>query len=403
MRGGSTADRIGTICVLEELDDQTSVGGTKRNSDAIAASSDDAIICRDLEGRIHTWNAQAERLFGYTSAEAVGHTMTLIIPAELRENEISILERVRRGEEIAPYNAWRIDKYGRRVRVLLTVAPLRDEAGSLTGVVEAVRTVHRHPTPAAEQRAIQDLKPERSADVVATQQVNLQCRETPTLEAVLLEILQTACTISDTADGLISVHDPQQDRLVVVASVGVGGGLLSEQDRDGRAASACWQCIQERRRIIIEDIAGDPVLESNREGSAGVGIGAVHCTPLTTRAGQPIGVLTLGFTRRHRPSDREARLLDLCGRHASDCIDLVQVIGQLQKEDERRDEFTAVLAHELRNRLAPLSNATGIMQLSDNVPPALQSLVAIMETQVQHLVRLAADLLDLSRIAARQD
>ncbi|QEL19937.1 PAS domain S-box protein [Limnoglobus roseus] len=108
---------------------------------AIVSSSDDAIISKDLGGVIQSWNAGAERLFGYTRGEAVGRPITLIIPPDLLDEEAAILARIRRGERTDHYETVRVAKGGRRVEVSLTVSPLRDADGNVVGASKVARDV----------------------------------------------------------------------------------------------------------------------------------------------------------------------------------------------------------------------------------------------------------------------
>jgi PAS domain S-box-containing protein len=108
---------------------------------AIVESSDDAIVSKTLDGVIQSWNAGAERVFGYTAAEAVGRPITLIIPPERYEEERMILSRLRRGERIDHYETVRVAKDGRRLDISLTVSPVRDASGRITGASKVARDV----------------------------------------------------------------------------------------------------------------------------------------------------------------------------------------------------------------------------------------------------------------------
>jgi len=100
---------------------------------AVVESSVDAIISKNLDAIITSWNSAAERMFGYTEAEAVGQPITLIIPPELRDEEEGILERLRSGGRIEHYETKRLTKTGKHVDVSLTIGPIRDSAGRLVG------------------------------------------------------------------------------------------------------------------------------------------------------------------------------------------------------------------------------------------------------------------------------
>ena len=121
---------------------------------AIVESSDDAIISKDLNGVITSWNAGARRTFGFTEAEAVGQPITIIIPPELLDEESRILQRLRAGEHIEHYETSRVTKQGKRVDVSLTISPMKDSEGRVVGASKIARDItERKQTEEALQRS----------------------------------------------------------------------------------------------------------------------------------------------------------------------------------------------------------------------------------------------------------
>jgi PAS domain S-box-containing protein len=108
---------------------------------AIIESSDDAIVSKTLEGVITSWNQAAERIFGYTAAEAVGQHIMLIIPEERRSEETEVLARLVRGERIEHFETKRRAKDGRTVEISLTVSPVRDSTGRIIGASKIARDI----------------------------------------------------------------------------------------------------------------------------------------------------------------------------------------------------------------------------------------------------------------------
>lgn len=106
---------------------------------AIVQSSENAIVSKTLDGVISSWNPSAERMFGYTAAEAIGQPITLIIPPELRQEEETILGRLRRGEHIGQFETVRLAKDGRRLQVALAISPVRDTSGLIVGASKIIR------------------------------------------------------------------------------------------------------------------------------------------------------------------------------------------------------------------------------------------------------------------------
>ncbi len=108
---------------------------------AIVESSDDAIVSKTLDGVIRTWNAGAERLFGYRADEAIGLPITLIVPPERLDEEQEILARLSRGERIDHFETVRMAKDGHRIDISLTVSPIRDAEGRIIGASKVARDV----------------------------------------------------------------------------------------------------------------------------------------------------------------------------------------------------------------------------------------------------------------------
>lgn len=108
---------------------------------AIIESSDDAILSKRLDGTILTWNAAAERLFGYRAAEIVGKPITLLVPLDRLAEEQGIIERLRRGERCDHVETVRVASDGRRIDVSLTISPLRDADGRVIGASKIARDV----------------------------------------------------------------------------------------------------------------------------------------------------------------------------------------------------------------------------------------------------------------------
>jgi PAS domain S-box-containing protein len=106
---------------------------------AIVECSEDAIIAADLDGKITDWNAGAERMFGYSRAEATGMPVSIIVPPELRHEPVQILAKVRKGVGVTNQETLRLRQNGKPVHVSLTVSPIRDQSGRLTGSAAIVR------------------------------------------------------------------------------------------------------------------------------------------------------------------------------------------------------------------------------------------------------------------------
>ena len=108
---------------------------------AIVESTDDAIISKDLDATITSWNAGAQRIFGYTEEEAIGQPITILVPPDLRQEENKIFEALRAGKRIEHYETTRITKAGKRVSVSLSISPILDSSGKIAGFSKVARDI----------------------------------------------------------------------------------------------------------------------------------------------------------------------------------------------------------------------------------------------------------------------
>lgn len=108
---------------------------------AIIDSSDDAIVSKDLNGNITSWNPGAEKIFGYSETEAVGQHISLIIPHTLLQEETVIISKIRKGEKVSHFETIRITKDGRLINISLTVSPVKDSRGRIIGASKIARDI----------------------------------------------------------------------------------------------------------------------------------------------------------------------------------------------------------------------------------------------------------------------
>src|ERR1035437_10231378 len=119
----------------------TELTAALRQLAAIVEASDDAIISKDLDGTILTWNPAAEDIFGYRAEEVIGQNVRLLIPQDLQANEVAILAKVRKDGHVRHYEAVRVKKDGSKLTVSLTISPVRDASGNVVGASKIARDI----------------------------------------------------------------------------------------------------------------------------------------------------------------------------------------------------------------------------------------------------------------------
>ena len=375
---------VGAVNIVVDISDRKRAEETSVLLASVVESSDDAIVCKTLEGRILTWNQGAEGIFGYSDAEAVGSPITIIIPPERLDEGRTILDRLRKGERIEHYETVRVAKDGRRLDISVTISPLRDLAGHIFGASKIARDITARKRDEADLRRLHEMSMRLSA--------------TRDLGFILEETIRTAAAIEETDLGVLSLYDAETSELNVAASIGFGEKFFKSEGF--RAIRNAYRlCFARRQRVIIEDFDSDPTVAPIRDAIRQSGIQALHSTPLTTRTGEILGVMSTHFRKSYRPTERVTRLVDLCAYQAAEFIENARLYDQLRMADRRKDEFLATLAHEIRNPLGTVRNALNLLRLSDDLGPSVEHVRAIMDRQVNYMVCLMDDLLEVSRIA----
>ncbi len=194
----------------------------RRQLASIVESSDDAIISKDLNGIIVSWNPGAQRLFGYAAEEVVGKSITIIIPKELRDQEPEILGRIARGESIAHFETVRRCKDGRLVDISLTVSPMRDERGNILGASKIAR----------------DITARKQAETVLASRADEQ--------AALYRFTDKLYR----ATSLEEIYDAALD--AIMAALHCSRASILRCDADGVMRFAAWRGLSDRYRNAVE-------------------------------------------------------------------------------------------------------------------------------------------------------
>jgi PAS domain S-box-containing protein len=177
-KGGKFAH---TGCFTRDITDSKRGTEAAQRLASIVESSDDAIVSKDLNGIITSWNKGAERVFGYLAHEAIGKHISIVFPPDRVDEEPAILERVRRGERIDHYETVRQRKHGSRIDVSLTVSPVRDNKGKIVGASKIVRDITERTRSETQIAMLAREAEHRAKNVLATVQatVNLSNADTP--------------------------------------------------------------------------------------------------------------------------------------------------------------------------------------------------------------------------------
>lgn len=329
---------------------------------SIVDSSDDAIVSKSLDGTIRSWNSAAERVFGYTADQAVGRHISLVIPPERLSEEDEIIAALKAGRRLDHYETVRVRSDGRHIRVSLTISPIVDDQGRVVGASKIARDVTRQRQ--AEERERELLA--AAADANAKFQV-----------------------MAETSRDFVGMCD-LDGMPFFVNRAGLEMVGLDSLDAARRTPMREFFYPEDQSLMMDEFF---PAVLAQGHNEAEIRFRhfktgqprwmAFKVLTLTDGAGRPTGFATVSqdVTERRRLAE-----------------DLRKLAANLSEADRRKNEFLAVLAHELRNPLAPLTNMIEVLKHAEDDPAMIRRAHGIMERQLGQMVRLVDDLLDLNRI-----
>jgi signal transduction histidine kinase/CheY-like chemotaxis protein len=237
------------------------------------------------------------------------------------------------------------------------------------------------------------------------------------LEPLLREVLDAVLALQGTGMGLLALRDPEAP-LILRVHRGLDEAFVEEIERIPGGGGAWGIAYAERRPVVVEDTETDPVFAPYRDAARRAGFRACQSTPLFTRSGAVIGVLSVHFAEPRQAAGSERRLIDLYVRIAADAIENAQLHERLQSElDDRRaslarehaaraqaeianrmkDEFLANVSHELRTPLNAVLGWAHILRTGRPDEATLARGVEVIERNAQAQARLIEDILDASR------
>ena len=333
-----TEDEPSALAVAADVIDVKQAEEIRLRYAAIVESSHDAIIAKTLDGVISAWNAAAERMFGYPEQEAIGQPITLIIPPDLYEEEHDILRRLRAGERVDHYETVRVTKAGARIDVSLTISPLRDRSGRIVGCSKIARDITEAKRAEAalrqsEQRLAREVARARTLQSFSTRLIS---ESTP--ESLYAQILGAAIELmaSDAASVQMLAADHTSLSLLASKNFHPDSAAFWQRVEVG-AGSTCSKALSDNQRVVVADIeacefmAGTEDQQEYRRS----GIRAVQSTPLRSRSGRPLGMLSTHWRTPHAPTEEDFTSLDVLARQAADLIERTLAEEALRESEER--------------------------------------------------------------------
>ena len=256
---------------------------------AIVQTSRNAIVGLSLAGMVRSWNPGAQALYGYTADEVIGQPVTFLVPEEFHAQEEAFFARVRQGQQVQPFEAWRITKAGQRILVLVTVAPILDATGQVIGVSKIAQDITALRTAEQEIQTLNKNLQQQLRQVNGLRAIDQSIAVSAELGVTLGLILDNVRDQLDMDVATILLLDPPRNTLRYAVTRGFYAAQL-EASEIKLGVGLAGRVARTRKPLNVPDLATGEMPPAWRDTFQNEGLQAYYGVPLISK-GQVLGVL----------------------------------------------------------------------------------------------------------------
>jgi len=371
---------------------------TARHLAKVVESSDDAIVSKDLNSIITSWNPAAERMFGYTAAEAIGKSIRVLIPDDLQGEEDVVMAKIRAGEKVDHYETIRRRKDGTMLSVSLTVSPIRDARGTIIGASKIARDV-------TERVAMEAAAVEHAINTEKLAAVGAVVASTLDRESVVQQVTDTATELTRAEFGAFfyNVHDESGDSYMLYALSGAPREAFAKFPHP-RATAVFAPTFHGHGIVRLADVTRDARYGKNHPyhgmPPGHLAVRSYLAVPVKGLAGNVLGGLFFGHSQPDKFDEQHERLAVGVASWASVALENSRLYTEAREANRLKDEFLAVLSHELRTPLNAIVGYSRLMRGQMLPPEQIARAIETLERNARWLTQIVEDVLDVSRIVA---
>ena len=390
---------IGASKIARDITDRIEGAVTVRRLASAIESSDDAIVTKNLDSIITSWNPGAERLFGYTEKEAVGQSIRMLIPDDLQGEEEMVLAKIRGGEKVDHYETIRQRKDGSKLSVSLTVSPIRDAAGRIVGASKIARDV-------TERVRLQAQAEEHATNTEKLGSIGAALASTLDRETIVQKVTDTATDLTHAEFGAFfyNVRDSKTGNAYMLYAL---SGARKE-DFSGfphpRETAMFSPTFKGEAPVRLDDVTKDP-----RYGKSAPHYGmpkghlpvrSYLAVPVKGVKGHVLGGLFFGHSQIGVFTEQHEQLVVGLAAWGSVALENARLYTEAQDANRLKDEFLAVLSHELRTPLNAILGYARLLRGSMLPPDQAERGLETIERNSRWLAQIVDDVLDVSRIVS---
>ena len=383
---------IGAHNTLVDITEQKTNDEKQAILSAIVESSDDAIISKNLQGIIKSWNAGAQKIFGYREEEIIGKHITILIPDELKTQEDEIIAHIKAGRKVDHFQTIRVHKTGLRIPISLTVSPVKDTLGNIIGASKIARDI-------SERVQAERIILQTAERLEILNDIGKSISKKLEVGVILQNVTNATTKITGAAFGLFLYNKFSEGNSSMLSAF---SGIPKDVYRKfviPSNATDLQSIFDDKRVIRVNDLTQDSPynmlhFEIPEEELTLVSYLAV---PVISSADKIIGALLFGHSESGVFKEEHEALVVSIASQASVALENSMLFEEIKTLSAKKDEFIALASHELKT---PLTTIKGYLQiLGRNIQDQLaKTFIQKSITQAEKLNALVSDLFDISRI-----
>jgi PAS domain S-box-containing protein len=397
---------IGASKIARDISGRHRAERAGRRLAAIVESSDDAIVSKDLNGVVTSWNRAAARMFGYSAAEILGHSIRILIPPERQAEEDHVLAQIRRGEQVDHFETVRRRKDGTLVPISLTVSPIRDENGAVIGASKIARDISDRERADAERAHLLAIAQEQVAITKKLNQVGAVVAAALDRNAVLHAVTDAATEVTNAEFGAFfyNAADPESGDNYLLYTLSGAPREAFDKFPPPRATAIFGPTFRGEGIVRLADVTTDP-----RYGQSAPYFGmppghlpvrSYLAVPVKARSGAVLGGLFFGHSAAGIFTEQHEQLVAGIASWASVALENARLYVGVQEVSRLKDEFVATLSHELRTPLNAILGYARMMRSGLITGEKQVRAIETIERNATSLTQIVEDVLDVSRIIA---
>jgi len=386
----------GAVNTLIDITEQKNAEAKQGMLASIIESSEDAIVSKNLDGIITSWNNAAQRLFGYTEEDIIGKHITTLIPEDRYDEEELIISKIRANERIEHFETIRRTKSGEEIQISLTISPIRNKANKVIGASKIIRDIGK-------QKKNEDRLQQYAERLEILNSIGQVISAELDIQSILQKVTDATTQLCGAQFGAF-FHNLINEQGESYMLFTLSGAPREAFEKFGmpRNTAVFHPTFSGEGTVRVDDITKDPRYGKNApyfgmpEGH--LPVVSYLAVPVRGKSGEVIGGLFFGHEQPARFTKEHEQLVLAVAAQASVALDNAKLYEDIKQLNEKKDEFIGLASHELKT---PVTSLKGYLQIiARNLPPDDRNKLLANRAleQVSKLTTLISDLLDVTKI-----